>query len=109
MLDGSSTVDDGGNSDTSEGMDGERFREMAGVVTRDDDDDDFQSLVAESVQSAPRRWQQTGPSRFVEIGEANVKRSGLIKNHHHKMYRCVPHNAAWTLYVYVPLEEDEAV
>lgn len=105
MLDGGSSVDDGGISDTSEGMDGERLREMAGSVITQDDDDDFASRV-----SGPTgRWQQTGPIKFVEIGEAEVKRSGLIKNRHHKMYRCIPHNAAWTLYVHVPIEEEDAV
>jgi hypothetical protein len=107
MLDGES-VDDGGVSDTSEGMDSERLREIAGLVTQDDDDD-YPTLVTGPIQTISGRWQKTGPIRFVEIGEAEVKRSGMRRNHHHKMYRCISHNAVWTLHVYVPLEEEDAV
>ena len=107
MLDGES-VDDG-VSDTSEGMDSERLREIAGLVTQDDDDDDYPLLVTGPTQSTSGRWQKTGPIKFVEISEADVKRSGMRRNHHHKMYRCHSHNAVWTLHVYVPLEEEDAV
>jgi hypothetical protein len=104
MLDGES-VDDG-VSDTSEGMDSERLREIAGLVTQDDDDD---FPFTGPTQSTSGRWQKTGPIKFVEIGEADVKKSGMRRNHHHKMYHCIPHDAVWTLHVYVPLEEEDAV
>jgi len=108
MLDGES-VDDEEASDTSDGIDTERLRELAGSVITQDDEDDFPSLETGPVQSTAGRWQKTGPIKFVEIGEADMKRSGLCRSHHHKMYRCVPHNAVFSLYVYVPLEEEDAV
>lgn len=109
MLEGESTIDDGEISDTSDLADGERLRRMVGSVVTQDDDDDFMSVATGSVVGTSGRWQRNGPIDFVELSEADVKRTGLIRNPHDKMYRCIPHSMAWRLYVYVPLEEGETV
>ncbi|CAG8616092.1 1024_t:CDS:2, partial [Acaulospora colombiana] len=89
-------------SDGSDEMDGARISHQVASLVTQDDDDFFPPIQSETIPP----WKQSGPIQFVEIQEATLSKSGLLKDRHSKMFKCPVHNSAFELYLYVRSGEE---
>lgn len=97
LRDGASTAYD--SDDNSEELDSAHVERVKAVVAQDDDDDYFPPLTP---GAASRSWRKDSRLKVVEIGELQVKKSGLIKDRNSKMFICPLHDTIFELHLYVP-------
>jgi hypothetical protein len=100
LRDGASTADE---SDNSEDLDHSHLAESVAASVVQDDDLDFPSLISGPSSGSLRK---DGVLKVVEIGEQQVKKSGMVRVRNSKMFRCPVHDIVFELYVYVPEVDD---
>jgi hypothetical protein len=96
LQDGASTADE---SDNSEDFDHSHVAESVAAAVVQEDDLDFPSLA-----SGPLR--KDGVLKVVEIGEPQMKKSGMVRARNSKMFRCPIHDIVFELHVYIPEADD---